>query len=193
MVNNLGLRLTMTQLANISGRAHGVAATCRFAAWTAVAGCNMDHASDAMDWTLSDGTTLRELTQSEPTVVVVVDPSQCLRCSSVLAEWLDRERMSGVNVELLLAREPEDNERRILLTTGVRTDGYLRGVQIEPLRTPIELVVDSGGGVLFRAERVYGPSSPLLDALEDGRSLREAVDALSVLEHEANQQQREME
>jgi len=133
---------------------------------------------------LSDGTTLRELAQSEPTVVVVVDPSQCLRCSSVLAEWLDRERMSGVNLELLLAREPENHERRILLAAGLRTDGYLRGVKIEPLRTPIELVVDSGG-VLFRAERVYGPSSPLLDALEDGRSLREAVDALSVLEHDA--------
>ncbi|WP_423929104.1 hypothetical protein [Candidatus Palauibacter sp.] len=137
-----------------------------------------------MDWTLSDGTTLRELVQSEPIVVVVVDPSQCLLCSSVLAEWLYRERMSGVNVELLLAREPENHERRILLAAGVRADGYLRGVQIEPQRTPIELVVDSGG-VLFRAERVYGPSSPLLDALEDGRSLREAVDALSVLEHEA--------
>jgi len=138
----------------------------------------MDHASDAMDWTLSEGTTVRELAQSEPIVVVVVDPSQCLRCSSVLAEWLDWERMSGVSVELLLAREPEDHEKRILLATGIRTDGFLKGVQIESQRTPIELVVDTSG-IIFRTERVYGPSSPLLDALEDGRSLREAVDALS--------------
>lgn len=137
-----------------------------------------------MDWTLSEGIALRELAPSEPMVFVVVDPSQLLRCSSVLAEWLDWERMSGVSVELLLAREPDDHEKRILLATGIRADGYLKGVRIESQRTPIELVVDTGG-ILFRAERVYGPSSPLLDALEDGRSLREAVDALSVSEHEA--------
>lgn len=156
-----------------------MAATILLAALAAGAGCSLDHTSDAMGWTLSDGTPIGELAQTDPIVVVVVDPSQCLRCSSVLAEWLDWERRSGVSVELLLAREPADDEKRILLATGIRTDGYLEGVRIESQRTPIELVVDTSG-IIFRAERVYGPSSPLLDALEDGRSLREAVDALSI-------------
>ena len=81
--------LTPTSMANFPERPFSVAATCLFAALAAGAGCNMDHASDPMDWTLSEGTTLRELARSEPVVFVVVDPSQCLRCSSVLAEWLD--------------------------------------------------------------------------------------------------------
>jgi len=90
-----------------------------------------------MDWTLSEGTTVRELAQSEPIVVVVVDPSQCLRCSSVLAEWLDWERMSGVSVELLLAREPEDHEKRILLATGIRTDGFLTRISHTHKKAPV--------------------------------------------------------
>ena len=153
-------------------------ATILFAAFFVGAGCALDHSSDAMGWTLSDGTPIGELVGTDPIVAVVVDPSQCLRCFSVLADWLDWERRSGVSLELLLAREPNDDEERILRATGMRTDGYLTGVRIEAQRTPIELVLDTGG-VVFRAERVYGPSSPLLDALEDGRSLREAVDALS--------------
>lgn len=155
-----------------------MAATILFAALLTGAGCALDHRSDAMDWTLSDGTPIGELARTDPIVAVVVDPSQCLRCFSVLAEWLEWERRSGVSVELLLAREPAADEERILLATGMRTDGYLTGVRIEAQRTPIELVVDTGE-VIFRAERVYGPSSRLLDALKEGRSLREAVDALS--------------
>ena len=163
---------------NITERRHAVAATILFAALLAGAGCALDHRSDAMDWMLSDGTPIGELARTDPIVAVVVDPSQCLRCFSVLAEWLEWERRSGVSVELLLAREPAADEERILLATGMRTDGYLTGVRIEAQRTPIELVLDTGG-VIFRAERVYGPSSRLLDALKEGRSLREAVDALS--------------
>jgi len=177
-VNNLGLRMTLTQLVTISGRARSAVAACLFAALVVGAGCNMDHASDAMDWTLSDGTRIAELTLGDPIVVIAVDPSQCLRCFSVLAEWLEWERMSGTNVQLLLSREPADDEKRILRATGIRTDGYLSGVRIEAQRTPIELVLDTGG-IILRTEQVYGPSSPLLDALKDGRSLREAVDALS--------------
>ena len=165
-------------MAGFSGHAQAVAAAGLLAALAVAVGCDLDHGSDAMDWTLSEGTAIRELAGSDPSVVVVVDPSQCLRCSSVLAEWLEWERTSGVNVELLLAREPDNLEERILLAAGISTDGYLKGVQIESQRTPIELVVDTSG-IIFRTERVYGPSSPLLDALEDGRSLREAVDALS--------------
>ncbi len=163
---------------SITERRHLVAATTLFAALLAGAGCALDHSSDAMDWTLSDGTPIGELARTDPIVAVVVDPSQCLRCSSVLAEWLEWERRSGISVELLLARKPEEEEERILRATGMRTDGYLTDVRIEAQRTPIELVLDTGG-VIFRGERVYGPSSPLLDALKDGRSLREAVDVLS--------------
>lgn len=177
-VQHLGLRLTLTQLVTISGRARSVAASCLLAALIVGAGCNMDHASDAMDWTLSDGTRIAELTLGDPIVVIAVDPSQCLRCFSVLAEWLEWERMSGNNVQLLLSREPADDEKRILRATGMRTDGHLMGVRIEAQRTPIELVVDTGG-IIVRTERVYGPSSPLLDALRGGRSLREAVAALA--------------
>lgn len=131
-----------------------------------------------MGWTLSDGTPIGELAQTGPIVAVVVDPSQCLRCFSVLSEWLDWERRSGVSVELLLARKPEEDEERILRAMGMRTDGYLTDVRIVAERTPIELVLDTGG-VIFRTDRVYGPGSPLLDALKEGRSLREAVNALS--------------
>ncbi len=81
-------------------------------------------------------------------------------------------------MQLLLSREPTDGDKRILLATGIRTDRYLIRVQIEAQRTPIELVVDTGG-IIFRTERVYGPSSPLLDALKGGRSLTEAVRVLS--------------
>lgn len=79
---------------------------------------------------------------------------------------------------LLLTREPTEGEKRILLATGIRTDGQLAGVRIEAQRTPVELVVDTGG-VIVRTEQVYGPSSPLLDALDDGKSLQEAVAELT--------------
>ena len=68
--------------------------------------------------------------------------------------------------------------KHILLATGIRTDGQLAGVRIEAQRTPVELVVDTGG-VIVRTEQVYGPSSPLLDALDDGKSLQEAVAELT--------------
>ena len=163
---------------------HPVVATGLLAALAVGFGCGLDHGSDAADWTLSEGTPIRDLVQSDPIVMVVVDPSQCLRCSSVLAEWLEWERRSGVSVQLLLAREPEEDERRILIATGIRTDGYLTGVYIESQRTPIELVVDTSG-IIFRTDRVYGPSSPLLDALKGGRSLREAVEVITEKEPKA--------
>ena len=177
-MNGHSLPPETNSIESITGHGHALRATIFFPALLLGAGCALDHGSDAMGWTLSDGTPIGELARTDPIVVVVVDPSQCLRCFSVLADWLDWERRSGVGVELLLAREPDEDEARILRATGMRTDGYLVGVRIEAQRTPIEMVLDTGG-IVFRAERVYGPSSPLLDALKDERSLREAVDALS--------------
>lgn len=140
-------------------------------------GCDLDHRSNAMDWTLADGSSIGELARRGPIVLVLVDPGQWFRCLSVLAEWLEWERRSGADMRLLLSREPADRERRILLAAGIRTDGYLTGVRIESHLTPIELVADTNG-IIFRAERAYGPSGPLLEALRDGRSVREAVEAL---------------
>ncbi len=141
-------------------------------------GCTEGRSADPGEWTLSDGRGIAELTLGDSVVVLAVDPSQCLRCSSVLAEWLEWERSTGSNVWLLLTREPTEGERHILLATGIRTDGQLAGVRIEAQRTPVELVVDTGG-VIVRTEQVYGPSSPLLDALDDGKSLQEAVAELT--------------
>jgi len=150
------------------------------------AGCNLDHHSDAMDWTLSEGTSVGELVRGGPIVLVVVDPGQWFRCFSVLAEWLEWERTSGTNVHLLLSREPANSERRILLAAGIRTDGYLTGVRIESHRTPIELVADTSG-IIFRADRAYGPSGPLLETLKDGRPVREAVRVVSEMETKAHE------
>jgi len=146
-------------------------------ALAAAVGCGLDHQSDAMDWTLSGGASVGELARGGPVVLVVVDPGWWFRCHSVLAEWLEWECTSGVNVRLLLSREPAEAERRILLAAGIRTDGHLAGVRVESHRTPIELVADTGG-IIHRAERACGPSGPLLEALKDGRSVREAVRAL---------------
>lgn len=159
------------------GPAHAVAATCLWAALVVSAGCDLDHRSNAMDWTLAEGPSVAELARSGPVVLVVVDPGQWFRCLSVLAEWLEWERTSGASMQLLLSREPADRERRILLAAGIRTDGYLTGVRIESHLTPIELVADTSG-IIFRAERAYGPSGPLLEALKAGRSVREAVKVL---------------
>lgn len=75
-----------------------------------VAGCMS--ASDVADWSLTDGTLLRELVPGPDTAVVLLaDPAECFTCSAAVGEWATRRAAGKVPLYLGLTREPTAPER----------------------------------------------------------------------------------
>jgi hypothetical protein len=65
------------------------------------------------DLRLVGGTTLRELlSDSDTTVVLLANPSDCFSCSATVGEWAARRAAGEVRVSLILTREPTAAERR---------------------------------------------------------------------------------
>src|SRR5680860_249243 len=76
------------------------------------------------DWRLESGLRLTAMSgTSEPVVAIVLDPTECFSCISTVAEWLEWSRTGEGKLLLIFSRRPTEAEHRILLTSGVRSDG----------------------------------------------------------------------
>ena len=118
-----------------------------------------------LEWRLRDGGTLGELVAGEdPSVALVMDPSQCISCTNLLAVWLDWRQENPEVFDLVLSRQPESWERfRIapLPVSGILAES------LDIADLPTELVI-SDGQLVYRSPSLQGVSvSPLLAALRD--------------------------
>lgn len=129
-----------------------------------IAACARSH-DPPETWRMFDGRPMQTLlTDGEPTVALVIDPGQCLQCLGIIAEWLDWNRRNPDRLLLVLSREPDETEKRILLAAGVPFSGALsRGPSADS--TPVELVFKDGK-VIYMDAAIRRPTSPLLEGLE---------------------------
>ncbi len=118
-----------------------------------------------LEWRMRGGGTLGELIANvDPAVVLVMEPSQCISCTNLLAAWLDWRQEHPAAFDLVLSRQPESWERFRLAPLPV--SGILRE-SLDIADLPTELVI-SDGQVVYRSPSLQGVSiSPLLAELRD--------------------------
>lgn len=118
-----------------------------------------------LEWRLRGGGTLGELVaEDDPAVVLVMDPSQCISCTNLLAVWLDWRQKNPAAFDLVLSRQPESWERFRLAPLPV--SGIL-AESLDIADLPSELVI-SDDQVVYRSPSLQGVSvSPLLSELRD--------------------------
>lgn len=131
-------------------------------------------ANSPVDWALREGGTLGSIYREHNSgVVLVLDPSQCFSCTSLLAQWLEWRAAHPESFRLVLSRVPMDWERVRLAplpVSGTLSDSP----EPEPDQLPVELVF-SGNELMYRSPLLRGVStSPLLAELRDA-TLEEAL------------------
>ena len=125
-----------------------------------------------LEWRMRGGGTLEELVaHDDPAVVLVMEPSQCISCTNLLAVWLDWRQENPAAFDLVLSRQPESWERFRLAPLPV--SGIL-AESLDIADLPTELVI-SDGQVVYRSPSLQGVSvSPLMSELRD-KSLGDVI------------------
>lgn len=130
---------------------------------------------------LSSGAPLTTLASSEATaVLLIIDPADCLSCSSVLPAWLEWRRQNPDRFHLILSRAPTPAEERMINIMRIPVDDSLAastGARFQ--RLPIEVIVSSDE-VLYADSLLTGRStSKLLHELRNGSSISEFLRRVS--------------
>lgn len=132
-------------------------------------------AASPADWRFEDGRRLVG-TDTAPTVVLAMDPSEAFTCSAMLMDWLEWRRTDPGGFRLVFTRPPTRTEARRLRAvrlplTGTLANGPRHG-------TPMEVVLRNGHVVFADSGVTTVHGSVLLSHLRN-RPLGEVVLELS--------------
>ena len=128
-------------------------------------------ANSPVDWALRGGGTLGSIYQEHSGVVLVLDPSQCFSCTSLLAQWLDWRAAHPERFRLVLSRVPKNWEKVRLAPLPV-SDTLSVSPELELL--PVEFVF-SGKELVYRSPVLRGVSTSALLAELRNATLEEVL------------------
>lgn len=108
------------------------------------------------------------LHDDQPSVILVLDPSECFSCEGILADWLEWRRKHPERFRLVFTRDPTDAEYRRTRLINLRVDGTLHPTsRPSTLHTPLELVLRDGQVVYADSGLVGRPTTRLLQVLRE--------------------------
>lgn len=97
-----------------------------------LASCGGQTEHIAPDIRLADGRQLSDLaTDGSPMAVLVFDPSECVTCGRTLREWTRLHQEQPASVAIILSRQPNVVERRLLLSIRLKPNGVLESASGE--------------------------------------------------------------
>jgi len=141
-----------------------------------LSGCSMGE-PPLDSWQLATGAPLTSLASPESlTVVLIIDPADCLSCFSVISSWLQWQRENPTRFRLVLSRAPDPWEDHTMKMLRINVDDSLSsGKRLSPDRLPVELIL-SRNEIVYVDSLVHGRvTSRLLDDLRTGMTVTEFV------------------
>ena len=130
-------------------------------------------------WRLEEGGTLGSIYAASDTgVVLLLDPSQCFSCTSLLSQWLGWRAENPDRFSLVLSRSPQEWERPRLAPIPVF--GTLSVSPLTLRELPVELVFSRSKAV-YRSPGLLGVSTSELLAGLRGATLEQALEDVSAL------------